>query len=162
VGGTPADVAAFEAFLAREGLERVRLAGYVPPGAVPLWLAAADALALPNSGAETISARYTSPLKLFEYMAAGRPVVASDLPSLREVLADGVNARLVPPDSPAGLARGLLEVLDDPDLGARLASRARADVAGRTWDARARAVRDFAVRRREASTPAGPSRRRSR
>ena len=70
----------------RTELQRVRLVGYVPPGEVPLWLAAADVLALPNSAGEAISARYTSPLKLFEYMAAGRGIVASDLPSLREVL----------------------------------------------------------------------------
>jgi glycosyltransferase involved in cell wall biosynthesis len=73
------------------------------------------------------------------------------------VLVDGVNARLVPPDSPADLARGLLEVLDDPALGARLASRAREDVAGRTWDARALAVRDFVVRCRQAPSSAVPS-----
>ncbi|HEX2513998.1 MAG TPA: glycosyltransferase family 4 protein, partial [Chloroflexota bacterium] len=112
VGGTPADVAAFERYLVESGSQRVRLVGYVPPGEVPLWLAAADVLALPNSAGEAISARYTSPLKLFEYMAAGRGIVASDLPSLREVLRDGVNARLVAPDSPADLARGLAELLD--------------------------------------------------
>jgi glycosyltransferase involved in cell wall biosynthesis len=143
VGGTPADVAAFGAFLRTEGLRGVRQVGYVPPADVPLWLAAADALALPNSGREAISARYTSPLKLFEYMAAVRPVVASDLPSLREVLTDGVDARLVPADDPQALATGLLQVLDDPVLGARLAAAAAAAVAGRTWDARAAAVRDF-------------------
>ena len=153
VGGTPADVTDFGAFLEQEGLTGVRRVGYVPPGDVPLWLAAADALALPNSGREAISARYTSPLKLFEYMAAGRPIVASDLPSLREVLTDGVDARLVPPDSPEALAAGLVEVLDDPALAARLAAAAAAAVAGRTWDARAGAVRDFVsgLRRRAAA-----------
>ena len=150
VGGTPADVAAFERFLVESGSQRVRLVGYVPPGEVPLWLAAADVLALPNSAGEAISARYTSPLKLFEYMAAGRGIVASDLPSLREILRDGVNARLVAPDRPADLARGLAELLDDPALAERLGARAQADVAGRTWDARARAVLDFIARRREA------------
>ncbi|HEX2513677.1 MAG TPA: glycosyltransferase, partial [Chloroflexota bacterium] len=83
------------------------------------------------------------------YMAAGRGIVASDLPSLREVLRDGVNARLVAPDSPADLARGLAELLDNPALAERLGARAQADVAGRTWDARARAVLDFIARRRE-------------
>jgi glycosyltransferase involved in cell wall biosynthesis len=85
-------------------------------------------------------------------MAAGRPIVASDLPSLREVLTDGVDARLVPPDSPEALAAGLVEVLDDPALAARLAAASAAAVAGRTWDARAGAVRDFVsgLRRRAA------------
>jgi glycosyltransferase involved in cell wall biosynthesis len=148
VGGTPADVTAFRAFVAEEALENVRVVGYVPPVEVPVWLVAADALALPNSAAEAISARYTSPLKLFEYMAAGRPIVASDLPSLKEVLADGVNARLVRPDDPVALAAGLAAVLADPAAGAALAEQATRDVAGRTWHARAAAVRDFVDRRR--------------
>jgi glycosyltransferase involved in cell wall biosynthesis len=148
VGGTPADVAAFRAFIAGEVLDKVRVVGYVPPVEVPVWLAAADVLALPNSAAEAISARYTSPLKLFEYMAAGRPIVASDLPSLKEVLTDGLNARLVRPDDPVALAGGLTAVLADPAAGALLAEQARRDVAGRTWHARAAALRDFVDRRR--------------
>ena len=59
----------------------------------------ADVLALPNPSS-AISREFTSPLKLFEYMASGRPIVASDLPSLREVLADGRNALLVEPATP--------------------------------------------------------------
>ena len=56
-------------------------------------------LVLPNP-ASAISSAFTSPLKLFEYMASGRPIVASDLPSLREVLRDGENALLVAPGNP--------------------------------------------------------------
>jgi glycosyltransferase involved in cell wall biosynthesis len=147
VGGTPADVVAFRDFLAREQLTHVRLPGYVPPSEVPLWLAAADVLALPNSGTSAISARYTSPLKLFEYMAARRPIVASDLPSLREVLVHGQNAFLVPPDHPAALAAGLRTVLGESALAERLAERAGQDVVGRTWDARAQAIIHFAAHR---------------
>jgi len=143
VGGTPADLQAFRRFVARERLDRVRVAGYVPPATVPLWLAAADVLALPNSGREIISARYTSPLKLFEYMAAGRPIVASDLPSIRELLRHGENAYLVPADDPQALAGGLQAVLSDPQLGERLAAAARRAVEGHTWDARAEAIVAF-------------------
>ena len=57
----------------------------------------------PTSAAR-ISERYTSPLKLFEYLAAGRPIVASNLPALREVLTDGINAVLVEPGNAAALA----------------------------------------------------------
>ena len=53
-------------------------------------------LVLPNP-ASAISTHFTSPLKLFEYMAAGRAIVASDLPAIREVLRDGENALLVTP-----------------------------------------------------------------
>jgi glycosyltransferase involved in cell wall biosynthesis len=143
VGGTPADLAAFRAFVAEQRLERVRLAGHVPPGEVPTWLAAANALALPNSARETISTRYTSPLKLFEYMAARRPIVASDLPSLREVLTHDRNALLVPPDDPAPLAAGISAILNDHARGQRLARAAWCDVQDRTWEARARAIVSF-------------------
>ena len=65
----------------------------------------------------------TSPLKLFEYMAAGRPIVASDLPSIREVLRDGVNALLVPPGDPVAMAAAIARLLGDRALAARLAAR---------------------------------------
>ncbi len=53
---------------------------------IPQYLAAADVLVLPNKNSDVMSSAYTSPLKLFEYMAAQRPIVASDLPSIREVV----------------------------------------------------------------------------
>ena len=62
-------------------------------------LASAAVLVLPNI-ASAISTRFTSPLKLFEYMAAGRAIVASDLPAIREILRDNENAVLVPPGDP--------------------------------------------------------------
>ncbi|HEU5316794.1 MAG TPA: glycosyltransferase, partial [Chloroflexota bacterium] len=135
VGGTPADEREFRDFVVREGLSQVRVQGHVPPAEVPVWLAAADVLALPNSGAEAISRRYTSPLKLFEYMAARRPIVASDLPSLREVLEHDRNAWLVVSDDPRALASGIEAVLRDPARAERLAAQARRDVEGRTWRA---------------------------
>ncbi len=146
VGGTPADLASFRSFVAGERLDRVQVAGHVLPSQVPTWLAVAAALALPNSGRETISARYTSPLKLYEYMAARRPIVASDIPSLREVLRHGESGWLVPPDDPSALAAGLQVVLDDPGLATRLAVRARQDVEGHTWEARAQAIKLFVER----------------
>jgi glycosyltransferase involved in cell wall biosynthesis len=63
--------------------------------------------------------------------------VASDLPSVREVLTDGVNALLVEPGNPQALTAGIRRVKDDPELGRRLAARAREDVLRYTWAARA-------------------------
>jgi glycosyltransferase involved in cell wall biosynthesis len=94
---------------------------------------------------------YTSPLKLFEYMAAGVPVVASDLPALREVLRDGENAVLVAPDDPGALAQGIRRVLEDKPLADRLAAQARRDAQAHTWTARAQAILEFIAR----TTPAG-------
>lgn len=122
---------------------RVHFTGLVPHAAVPFHLAAGDVIALPNSAQSEISARYTSPLKLFEAMASGRAIVASDLPSLREVLRDGVNALLVAPDDPAALAQGLSRAFDDEALRRRLAGQARRDVEPFDWNARGVAVARF-------------------
>ncbi len=115
---------------------RVTFTGLIPPAEVAARLRQADVLVLPNP-ASAFSTDFTSPLKLFEYMASGRPVVASDLPSLREVLRDGENALLVAPGNPQALAGGVARIKDDPALGRRLAERARQDVRQFTWARRA-------------------------
>lgn len=85
VGGAREDAARFRARYQRDN---VHIIGWRPQAEIPFWLKAADVLVLPNSAKEKISSHYTSPLKLFEYMASGRPIIASDLPSIREVLDD--------------------------------------------------------------------------
>ena len=115
---------------------RVTFTGLVEPPKVHEQLARASVLILPNP-ASAISSRFTSPLKLFEYMAAGRPIVASDLPALREVLSPDDNAVLVAPGSAPALAAGIRRVLDDTGLAGRIANRALETVADFSWDRRA-------------------------
>jgi glycosyltransferase involved in cell wall biosynthesis len=115
---------------------RVTFTGLVEPPAVRALLSRATVLVLPNP-ASAISSRFTSPLKLFEYMSARRPIVASDLPSIREVLTPDVHAVLVSPGSAAALADGIRRILADRGLGERLASAAAAAAADYTWDRRA-------------------------
>ncbi len=121
------------------GLEsRVELAGRLPQHQVPASIsgAACAVHALPPEHA--IAARFTSPLKLFEYMALGLPIVASNLPSVREVLADGVNARLFEAGKPEALARALNEICNDRALAGRLSAQASKDAQRFSYDARAR------------------------
>lgn len=115
---------------------RVTFTGLVDPEEVPAYLTSADVLVLPNP-ASAISTHFTSPLKLFEYMAAGRAIVASDLPAIREVLKDGGNALLVPPGDPEALAGAIAQLLGDPALAARLAAAAQVTVLDYGWDRRA-------------------------
>lgn len=139
VGGHPAeaDLPRLQALARDLHLEgRVRFTGLVAPPDVAAHVAGADILVLPNS-ASAVSATYTSPLKLFEYLAAGRAIVASDLPALREVLTHEVDALLVPPDDPGALAGAVRRLAEDRTLAARLA-RAAFDLAPRfTWARRA-------------------------
>jgi glycosyltransferase involved in cell wall biosynthesis len=139
VGGheSEGDLARLRAQAARLGLaDRVTFTGMVPPGTIPSLLATAHVLVLPNTQT-VISSVFTSPLKLFEYMAAGRPIVASDLPAIREVLADNVNAVLVAAGDPLALSEGLKRALDRPGDANRLALRAFDDAADFSWDRRA-------------------------
>jgi len=119
---------------------RVEFAGTVPHAEVKKFLEGARVAILPNLAGGV--SRFTSPLKLFEYMAAGVPVVASDLPALREVLRDGENAILVPPGDPAALAAGIRRALDDEALSIRISAKARSEAAGYTWESRAKRIRE--------------------
>jgi glycosyltransferase involved in cell wall biosynthesis len=120
--------------------ERFLYAGQVPPAQVPLYLRAFDVCAMPFPWTEHF-AYYASPIKLFEYMAAGRPVVASDLPSTAEVVRDGESALLYPPGDREALAAAIARLRDDAALRDQLAARARALVMTEyTWAARARHI----------------------
>ena len=141
VGGVPPDLDRIRA--AAADLPNVHVLGHMPPDRARRYLVAADVAVIPFSARQVIAREYTSPLKLFEYMAAKRPIVASDLPSMREVLHDGHNALLVAPDDPRALAEAVTRLLADKALGARLAQAARLEVESRTWTQRAAVIREF-------------------
>ena len=122
--------------------DRVDFLGQVPHREVEKYLREADVFALP-SATRPISCYWTSPLKLFEYMATGRPVVASDLPSLREILRHEENALLVEPGNPRAMAAAINRILTDRGLAQRLAGQALADVREYTWDKRAEKLEGF-------------------
>lgn len=120
---------------------RVRFSGQVEPSRVPDLLKEAAILVLPTVA--TASAAYTSPLKLFEYFAAGKPVVASDLPPIREVVRDGENGLLFVAGSPDSLACAIRRLEDDKPLADALAERAIADVEQYSWCRRAERLEAF-------------------
>jgi glycosyltransferase involved in cell wall biosynthesis len=115
---------------------RLQFVDRVPNTEVPSWMRACDVVTIPWPWTE-FSAYFTSPLKLFEYMAAGVPIVATDLPSIREVLRHGENAWLVAPGSPQTLAEGIERTLSDAELSARIGRQASEDVKQYTWEKRA-------------------------
>ena len=146
VGGrSPEEVAAWRERAKSLGATRIRFEGYQPPARVPLYLFAADVLAMPygkrvmTPSGEDI-AEWISPMKLFEYLAAGRPIVSSDLPVLRRVLTHERNALLSAADDAAELRTSIERILREPALAERLAAAA-CQTAGRyTWAARAKHI----------------------
>jgi glycosyltransferase involved in cell wall biosynthesis len=111
--------------------DRVEVTGAVPPVAVPEHLHRMHAAAAPYPTADG----YFSPLKVFEYLAAGLPVVASRAGQLPALLTDRADALLVPPGDVAALAGAVRLLRDDPALRARLGQAARTTAGGHSWAA---------------------------
>jgi len=136
-GGTPNLVSDWKQKLRAEQLENVRLTGFINNDELPLYQAAADILAMPFSTAIAgssggNSAEICSPMKMFDYLASGRAIMASNLPVLREVLNDR-NAMLLPPDDPGAWQNALLRLAADQHLRRKLGDQARRDAGEYTW-----------------------------
>jgi glycosyltransferase involved in cell wall biosynthesis len=123
VGDGPARPAV-EQQIGRMGLEKtVSITGYVAHDAIPEWLAAADVVVAPYPPLP--EELWFSPLKLFEYMAAGKAIVASAAGQIAEVIQHGHNGLLVRPGDVAQLAEAILDLLNDPGERQRLGHNAR-------------------------------------
>jgi len=120
--------------------------GLQPLEAVRVFQAAADVLLIPYSS-RLRTVKYMSPVKMLEYMAAGRPIVAFDHPVLREVLIDRENAVLIQPDDPFAMAEGIRLVLADRELSDSIAGNARQRAKAHTWEQRAEKIVGFAIAR---------------
>jgi glycosyltransferase involved in cell wall biosynthesis len=141
VGGPMDAVPTYLELARRIGIpqDRLRFVDRVPNTEVPYWIRAFDVALAPFPWVDHY-AYFMSPLKLFEYMAAGVPILATDLPSIREVLRHGENAWLVPPGDPKALTEGIRHLLENPNLAERLVRQAREDVRQYTWKRRAAVI----------------------
>ena len=137
VGGTNEDIALFKRAYGNK--ENILIVGHKPHEDIPYFLSAADVLILPNSGKSDDARLYTSPMKLFEYMTSGVPIVASDVPSLREILTPE-SAIFFAPDDAHDLADKVKFVISEPKQSALLAKHARNVVEGYSWKKRAAAI----------------------
>jgi glycosyltransferase involved in cell wall biosynthesis len=113
--------------------------GYLPYRDLPRNQRAADILVIPNSAKEDVSRLYTSPLKVFAHMASGVPIIASDLPSIREALNE-TNAYLIEPDNAEALAEMIKKVLSEPTHAHMVAMKAQHDVRNFSWNSRAEKI----------------------
>lgn len=133
IGGTPERIREYQALVAPGGAEVV-FAGHMSHAEVLAALGQTCITVLPNRAEP--NSLWSSPLKLFEYMATGCAVVAVDLPSVREVLADD-DAVWVRPGDPAGLAAGIRRLANNPQEARRMGERLRNKAKAYTWEARA-------------------------
>jgi glycosyltransferase involved in cell wall biosynthesis len=131
-----------EAVAASEGIADLTIfTGSVPHEAMSGCIGAMDVAVAPYDASPDF---YFSPLKLFEYMAAGRPVIAAGIGQIAECLRDGEIGLLYPPGDVSALAQRIGQVIDDPDGARRLGEAARAEaIANHSWDRNACIVTDL-------------------
>lgn len=137
VGGTEKDVMLFRNLYSM--IPVLQFFGHQPHEEIPIWQKAADILILPNTAKEEISRLYTSPMKLFEYMASERPIIASDIPSVRDVVDDS-EVYFVESDNALALAKKIKTVLREHRKAEEVSKRAREKVLRYTWQARAKRI----------------------
>lgn len=121
---------------------RLHLHGHIPQHELKPWLATAQAGVLPIDGTFSIAERYTCPLKLLEYLMAGLPCIASDLPSVRELVTHDHEALLFAEGDKFALARSMSRLIHEPETARRLSASARVSAENYTWQKRAERVLD--------------------
>ncbi len=129
--------------------ERVEITGSVPRDDIPAYLARMDVCVQPAATA------WASPLKLFEYMAAGKAIIAPDQSNLREILTEGRDALLFPPDDGAAMMSALAKLCGDATLRTSLGAGARATIEDSqlTWAHNAERVERIAAECLTGATP---------
>ena len=119
---------------ATPAIDATLFSGIVSRSKATRYMAAADVLVSPHANVHRFIG---SPIKIFEYMAAGKPIVATRVAQLEELLVDGTSALLVPPEDPQALAVAFERLYDDPGLGVMLGQAAQAEaIARHSWQAR--------------------------
>ncbi len=125
--------------------DRVQFTGMVNPADIPSWLDKMDIAVAPYPELENF---YFSPLKVFEYMAAGLPVIASDIGQIKDIIQHKQQGLLVIPGSITALVIALQELADNPQQAQRLGSQAQAHIFSHyTWDAVAQTVLEQVAKR---------------
>lgn len=137
IGGSNDTLPFFKEYVKKNNIKNIEIIGFVQKKETLKYIEKSDVLVLPNSAKDKMS-YYTSPLKLFEYMASKRPIVASRLPSIEEVLQDKKNSILCEPDNSKDLADKIKWCLENDTT--KIVNQAYQDVQNYTWDKRAQKI----------------------
>lgn len=112
---------------------------FISQDKIPSYLKAADLLIIPNSKKTKISSNYTSPLKLFEYMSMKKPIIASNLPSIKEIVSEK-EVLFFSPDNSKDLAKKIILLSENQQLQTFLSKNAFNKVKMNTWEIRAKKI----------------------
>src|ERR1035437_1743167 len=140
IGGNPTDVEEFKKEFGQ--IKNILILGNRPRKETPIYQKAADILVIPNSAKEDISKLYTSPMKLFGYMAGGVPIIASDLPSIKEILGES-DAYFFTPDDAKSLGETIDILFLNINEAQKKATQSLLKVREYSWEKRARNIIDF-------------------
>jgi len=142
VGGSQEDIDSYKEKSEKLSIsERILFKKLVSRRELSVWQKACDILLMPFPDLPHYR-YYMSPLKMFEYMASKRPIIASDLPSVGEVLNES-NAVLVPPDDLEVLAKAIESLVNNQVLSSKLSTQAFEDVKNHTWQKRSESILNF-------------------
>lgn len=144
VGGTEEQISHWKG---QSDAENLIFHGFVNPGEIFTFMDRFDVMLAPYQANVLVGkkkvdvGKWMSPLKIFEYMSAGKPIISTDLPVLREFLHDGKNAMLAEAGDPEVWLKKLKELNEDPQLLRRLGENAKKDFESTyTWEKRARTL----------------------
>jgi len=142
MGGRPEDIEPWQKELTEQSIHNVTITGFIPNSRLPLYQAAADVLVMPygkkisgSSGGDI--SRVINPMKMFDYLAAGRPIIASEVPVFHEVLAKET-AIFCEPDNDQDWAKAIKDLQAHPQKRAEMGVNAKARAEIYTWKNRAR------------------------
>jgi glycosyltransferase involved in cell wall biosynthesis len=141
VGGNKEDIAPWQESLKAKSIKNVTITGFIPNLRLPLYQAAADVLVMPygkkisgSSGGDI--ARVINPMKMFDYMASGKPIIASEIPVFHEILSEETTI-FCEPDNAAEWAKAIMALKNDPEKRAQMGIQAKGSAEKYTWKNRA-------------------------
>jgi glycosyltransferase involved in cell wall biosynthesis len=150
VGGDKEDIMYWKTIVERKKIKNVFLKGFIAPCKIPFYLSYMDILLMPYqkkvcvAGNVGDTSKWMSPMKMFDYMASGKPIIASNLPILREVLRNRENCILVPCNNIIKWKEEIEFLLNNPDFAIKIGMTARKEVEKKyTWDLRAKKIVEF-------------------
>ncbi len=142
VGSLPEDMKRINRMVEENNLQgKIRIEGHKPSCEIPQYQLAADVLVMPYSTIWNLQ-EWASPIKMFEYMSSGNPIVSTDFPNIREILNEQ-NSVLVPPDDSQALAIGIRKCLENKEFSRSIGKRACAQVREYSWGNRSARTIDF-------------------